>query len=148
MKEILTSLQSLEPGQKTAVIKEVIKNLNAQERAELASFLDEFNQSSIAVSNPEFGSKQNTGDSTVNPPEAIKNETSVNGSFVSINTGIAINIQNSTQVVIGQNNNNAQNVFQFNLHSNEPAFVEVPKPLDENYRIFILLIAIIRTIKP
>ncbi|AFZ27220.1 hypothetical protein Cylst_5181 [Cylindrospermum stagnale PCC 7417] len=122
MEEVLAALENLQVAQKLAVVKETVKSFNAQERAELSSFLDGFNQSNITVNYPDFGSKQNTGDSTANPSQFTKNEILVSGSFVSINTGFSLNIQNSE-------------------------FIQIQQPTDKDYQAFTILVAILQIVK-
>jgi hypothetical protein len=61
-------------------------------------------------------------DSTTKEPQFVKNEYLVSGSFVSINIGFSLNISNSS-------------------------FVQVQRSTNKDYRVFIILVAILRIIK-
>lgn len=122
MKEILATIKSLKPTEQLALVKQVVENFNSQQIDELSILLENFNQSGIVVDSSQTNTNYSSQNSATKEPQFVKNEYLVSGSFVSINTGFSLNISNSS-------------------------FVQVQQSTDKDYRVFIILIAILRIIK-
>jgi hypothetical protein len=122
MQEILAAIKSLESAEQLTLVKQVVENFNSQQIDELSVFLRNFNQSSIVVDSSQTNTNYSAQNSTTKEPQFVKNEYLVSGSFVSINTGFSLNISNSS-------------------------FVQVQQSTDKDYRVFIILVAILRIIK-